>query len=39
MLSENVAMLQMCRELGFDIAIDPQDTDTRIVRLTLPAGS
>ena len=34
-MAENIAMLDMCRELGFDIAVDPQDSDTRIVRLTL----
>ncbi len=34
-LAENVAMLDMCRELGFDISADPHDTDTRIVRLTV----
>ncbi len=27
-LGENTAMLDMCRELGFDIAADPQDADT-----------
>ncbi len=34
-MAENIPMLDMCRELGFDIAVDPQDSDTRIVRLTL----
>ena len=32
-LSENTTMLAMCRELGFDIAPDPQDPDTCIVKL------
>jgi acetyltransferase len=34
-LSENVTMLAMCRELGFEIAIDPQDPDICVVRLIL----
>jgi acetyltransferase len=34
-LAENIAMLNMCRDLGFDISADPHDTDTRIVRLSL----
>jgi acetyltransferase len=34
-MAENIAMLNMCRDLGFDIAVDPHDTDTRIVRLAL----
>jgi hypothetical protein len=29
-------MLQMCRELGFDISVDPEDMSLRKVRLTLP---
>jgi hypothetical protein len=28
-------MLAMCRELGFDIALDPRDSDTCIVRLAV----
>jgi acetyltransferase len=32
-LNENSAMLLMCAEFGFSIAPDPQDSDTRIVRL------
>ena len=34
-LGENTAMLAMCRELGFDIAPDPRDPDTYIVKLAL----
>ena len=34
-LSENTAMLAMCRELGFDIALDPRDPDTYIVKLAV----
>ena len=34
-MGENIAMLDMCRELGFDIAIDPQDPDTYIVKLAV----
>jgi acetyltransferase len=34
-LSENTAMLDMCRELGFRIASDPLDRDTCIVKLAL----
>lgn len=32
-LSENVAMLKMCREFGFQLTADP--TDARIVRASL----
>jgi len=32
-LSENAAMLAMCRELGFSISPDPSDPDTCIVKL------
>jgi acetyltransferase len=35
-LRENTTMLQMCRELGFDIAQEPDDGDVCIV--TLPAA-
>lgn len=35
-LAENTTMLQMCSELGFDVAIDPDDPDIRIVTLSLP---
>ncbi len=34
-LSENVTMLSMCRELGFRVAPDPHDPDTFAVRLEL----
>jgi acetyltransferase len=34
-LRENTAMLEMCRELGFDIASDPDDPDTCVVRLAI----
>ena len=34
-LSDNATMLAMCRELGFDIATDPQDPDTCVVKLAL----
>jgi acetyltransferase len=36
-LRENRTMLQMCRELGFDIANDPDDADLCEVRLSLAA--
>jgi len=36
-LAANERMLQMCRELGFDVAADPDDLSLRKVRLTLPA--
>ena len=35
-LAANVRMLQMCRELGFDVAADPEDLSLRKVRLKLP---
>ena len=34
-LQENTVMLKMCRELGFEIATDPQDRGLRDVTLTL----
>jgi acetyltransferase len=34
-LRENVTMLQMCHELGFQIADDPQDSSIRTVSLRL----
>jgi acetyltransferase len=37
-LSENTAMLAMCRKLGFHVAFDPRDAETCVVRLPL-AGS
>jgi acetyltransferase len=41
-LNENTAMLAMCKELGFDIASDPDDPDICVVKLAigkLPAES
>ncbi len=38
-LTANERMLQMCRELGFDIAADPEDLSLRHVRLSLPLAS
>ena len=35
-LAANERMLQMCRELGFDISVDPEDMSLRKVKLTLP---
>ena len=35
-LAANERMLKMCRELGFDIGIDPEDLALRKVRLRLP---
>jgi acetyltransferase len=34
-LNENTAMLAMCRELGFDIARDPDDPDICVVKLAI----
>jgi acetyltransferase len=34
-LSENRTMLEMCRELGFDVAADPEDRETCRVTLVL----
>jgi len=34
-LAENIAMLAMCRELGFSISSDPSDPDTCIVKLAI----
>jgi acetyltransferase len=34
-LRENTAMLEMCRKLGFEIASDPHDRDTCVVKLAL----
>jgi acetyltransferase len=34
-LRENTTMLKMCRELGFEIASDPQDAEVQVVRLKL----
>jgi acetyltransferase len=39
-LSENTAMLAMCREFGFSVSPDPSDPDTCSVTLVIsPAGS
>lgn len=37
-LSENTMMLMMCRELGFEIAVSPDDAQIRHVRLNLSLG-
>ena len=37
-LATNSRMLQMCRDMGFDITPDPEDLGLRKVRLTLPVG-
>lgn len=34
-MQENTAMLQMCRELGFQVAIDPDDASLAVVNLPL----
>ena len=34
-LSENAAMLAMCKQLGFDIGLDPRDPGTFIVKLAV----
>jgi acetyltransferase len=34
-LRENTTMLAMCRELGFEVAADPHDPDTCVVKLVL----
>jgi acetyltransferase len=34
-LRENTTMLKMCRELGFEIAGDPEEPDIHVVRLRL----
>jgi acetyltransferase len=36
-LEHNKRMLDMCRELGFEITADPEDLSLRQVRLRLPA--
>jgi acetyltransferase len=38
-LAANERMLKMCRELGFEIAVDPDDLALRKVRLTLPLAA
>jgi acetyltransferase len=35
-LQDNITMLTMCRELGFEIAPDPQDPDLYVVKLRMP---
>ncbi len=37
-LANNQRMLNMCRALGFEIAVDPEDASISKVRLRLPAG-
>jgi acetyltransferase len=37
-LAGNQRMLEMCRSLGFEISIDPEDASIRKVRLKLPTG-
>jgi acetyltransferase len=37
-LSENITMLTMCRELGFAIAPDPNDPDICISKLAVEAS-
>jgi len=34
-LRENTTMLNMCRELGFEIASDPEEADVQVVKLRL----
>ena len=34
-MHDNAAMLQMCRKLGFQVAIDPQDASIAVVKLPL----
>ena len=34
-LNENVTMLSMCRNLGFDVKADPDDLGVQIVTLSL----
>jgi acetyltransferase len=34
-LHENKTMLKMCRELGFELLMDPEDASVTIVRLSL----
>jgi len=34
-LRENTTMLEMCRDMGFDIRTDPDDNDLKVVRLPL----
>ena len=34
-LQENTTMLDMCRQLGFEIGEDPSDRSVKVVKLTL----
>jgi acetyltransferase len=34
-LQENTTMLQMCRQLGFQVTTDPEDVSTAVVKLSL----
>ncbi len=36
-LSENAAMLEMCKKLGFEITYDPHESDTCVVKLAIMA--
>jgi acetyltransferase len=36
-LNENTMMLAMCRELGFEVRQDPEETSVQIVTLTVPS--
>ncbi|MGN6461213.1 MAG: GNAT family N-acetyltransferase [Pseudolabrys sp.] len=38
-LRENVTMLAMCRELGFAVSDDPDDTSVELVRLNVDAAA
>jgi hypothetical protein len=38
-LSENMTMLKMCRELGFHIEESPNDPHIRVVKLSLDADT
>jgi acetyltransferase len=35
-LQDNITMIAMCRELGFEITPDPQDPDLYVVKLNVP---
>ena len=38
-LTENITMLDMCREFGFEITSDPRDPDTCLVKLDVGKGA
>jgi acetyltransferase len=38
-LASNERMLKMCRELGFEVAANPEDLSLRQVRLSLPLNA